>query len=90
MRHCNCFQQQNQQADGRLDGPAEDRVLIHGLSVERYRVIYNSVLQPSVLAALSSAKNTVTLQLRTLSQLTGNTTFWKCFCPKTDRTVINQ
>eukprot|EP00064_Thunnus_orientalis_P019967 superscaffoldBa00005250_g20098 len=32
-------------------------LLIHGLSVERYRAIYNSVLEPSVLSALSSCGN---------------------------------
>ncbi|KAF3705999.1 Apoptosis facilitator Bcl-2-like protein 14 [Channa argus] len=32
-------------------------LLIHGLSVERYKVIYNSVLTPSVLADLSSSKS---------------------------------
>ncbi len=34
-------------------------VQIHGLSIERYRNIYDSVLQPPVLAALSSSKHAV-------------------------------
>lgn len=38
-------------------------VLIHGLSVERYRDIYNSVLPPSVLAALSSSPPAVSYHI---------------------------
>ncbi|KAG7218080.1 hypothetical protein INR49_020639 [Caranx melampygus] len=45
------------------DQTSEDQnraLRIHGLTVERYREVYNSVLQPPVLSTLSSAKNPVT------------------------------
>ncbi|GLD51917.1 uncharacterized protein AKAME5_002817800 [Lates japonicus] len=52
--------QQNQVQDPdqrRWTSEDQQAVLIHGLSVERYRVVYSSVLKSSVLTALSSANN---------------------------------
>lgn len=48
-----------QQTEERTSNCDQETTLIHGLSVDRYRQIYNSVLQPSVLSELSKCKNNV-------------------------------
>ncbi|XP_044049625.1 uncharacterized protein C22orf31-like isoform X1 [Siniperca chuatsi] len=45
--------QQNRQ---KRSSDEQQPLLIHGLSVERYREIYHSVLQPSLLAALPASQ----------------------------------
>ncbi|XP_044049627.1 uncharacterized protein C22orf31-like isoform X2 [Siniperca chuatsi] len=48
--------QQNRQ---KRSSDEQQPLLIHGLSVERYREIYHSVLQPSLLAALPASQPAV-------------------------------